>query len=157
MAIQHDTLFLYRFDVPVDRIYGPRGLEWIGQRYGARPECECAPADVSGAQAAGPWRPVNAWLTEMLPAPEPPAKDRQMKRLANLKVPHDPGTLTHYEARRLIQEAEGGLPPTKSQIQMAEEMKIALPDAPTRANVEALIDSKKRSLLTRLYNMVRMC
>lgn len=140
MTVPHDTAFVYRFDVPADRIYGPATLEWIGEAHGSRPECQCAPADASGTQPAGPWRPVQTWLADMLPAP---ATDRQIKRLTKLQIPHDPNTLTRDEARRLLAEAEGRLHPTKSQLKKAAELKLAVPVSATRAELEDLIDAEE--------------
>jgi hypothetical protein len=142
MGVPHDTLFIYRFDAPADRIYGPRALQWVVATYGKRPECECAPADTTGMLAVGPWQRVAEWAREMLPEP---ATKRQRTRLTNLKVTHDPAAITRDEAARLIREAEGGLAPTKGQLADAAALGIDVPPGATRAEVEALVDAAERS------------
>ena len=146
MGISDDTLFVYRFDRPVDRIYGPRALSWVIATYGARPECECAPATADGSAAAGPWRPVGAWQSEMLPKT---ASERQRKRLAKLGVLHDPGTLGLDDAARLIAEAEACLSPTKHQLAKAVKLGVAVPPAATRAALRSLTDAAERRAAVR--------
>lgn len=143
MAVRQNTPFLYRFDIPVDSVYGPRALDWILECYGARPECECAPASEDGTTPLGPWRPVREWRAEMLPAG---VTDLQLKRLANLHVQYDPQSLTRDEAKRLIAKAEGQQQPTKVQLANAAELKLAVPDGSTRAQVVRLLDAEKRRI-----------
>lgn len=142
MGIPHDTLFVYRFDRPVGRIYGPRPLSWVVAAYGGSPECECAPFDATGTQASGPWRSVPGWHAEMLPVPPPPVTDRQRVRLANLKVLAIP--VTKEEAAQLIHEAESRLKPTKGQLSKVRTLKIAVTPGSSRGEVEALVDMAER-------------
>lgn len=141
MGIPHNTPFVYRFDMRSERIYGPQTLEWVGERYASDSQCECAPADVSGTWAVGPWKPVHIWFADMVPAG---ATDRQLKRLENLRIPHNREFLTRDNANQLIKTAEAKLPPTKAQITKAGNLRISVPEGATRGDIEALVDAAER-------------
>lgn len=142
VTISGDTPFEYRFrstkaEDGTLKIYGPRSFAKVVEYYRANDECEARPAGHPDAA----WHAVSAWADQLEP---PQATERQLRRLKRLGIDGIPD-LSEDQARRLIQQAEDELPPTKSLLDRAKTAGVVVSVGESRGSLKARLDAADRT------------